>query len=366
AWKGFLTSATGPSMGHLCYELKDGSEGLHAALGEAQRLPLLHWFEPELLLETQDGITTMRCDQARKPLAQVIVEKLGETVHHSPRHAERAEWQIRTSRSAYLASVDRLMYHLRRGDLYEINYCVERTAKLFRWDPFRAFHELLRHTDAPFASFYRYGHIFVLCASPERFLEIRNGRIRTEPMKGTRPRDPDPGRDAELVHALRTDAKERSENIMATDVARHDLGQVAEPGSVEVSELCGVRTFRSVHQMVSRVEARLRGDLHPVDAVRAAWPMASMTGAPKISAMRWINEVETKPRGLFSGSLGWAEPRGGLDLNVVIRTIVHDAATGHTSLITGGALTAACDPEREWEECALKASTVLRAIGHEN
>jgi para-aminobenzoate synthetase component 1 len=183
-------------------------------------------------------------------------------------------------------------------------------------------------------------------------------------MKGTQRRSPEPALDADIAAALSNDPKERSENIMAVDVARHDLSRIAAPGSVVVDELCGVKTYATVHQLVSTVRSRLREGFGPGEVLRATFPMASMTGAPKRRAMQLIEEVEDMRRGLFSGTLGFFLPDGTADLNVVIRTMTFNAATGHASLITGGAITAGSDPEQEWEECELKARSVLNAFGH--
>ncbi len=274
----------------------------------------------------------------------------------------KAVWQRHTPKERYLATVRKLLAHIQRGDIYEINYCTERTARLEGFDPYAAFGRLLAATDAPFAALYRSGDLFALCMSPERFLRIESRHVLTEPMKGTRRRSPDAAIDAALAHELATDPKERSENIMAVDVARHDLARTAAPGSVRVPELCTVRTYPNVHQLVSTVRAELREGLGPWDAVRAAFPMASMTGAPKRRALELITEAEDMPRGLFSGCLGYQLPDGTLDLNVVIRTITYNAATGMASLITGGAITALSDPEQEWAECELKANSILDAL----
>jgi anthranilate/para-aminobenzoate synthase component I len=187
----------------------------------------------------------------------------------------------------------------------------------------------------------------------------------TEPIKGTRPRRPDAVADAQVQAELRSDPKERAENIMAVDVARNDLGRVASPGSVHVAGLCTLRTFPNVHQLVSTVTARLAPGRSAWDAVRSAFPMASMTGAPRVRAMEIIAALEEVPRGLYSGALGFELPDGTLDLNVVIRTITYDARSGRASLFTGGAFTAMSDPLAEWAECAVKARSVLDAIGDE-
>jgi para-aminobenzoate synthetase component I len=272
------------------------------------------------------------------------------------------EWIRRTPKERYLQHVDRLLQHIQQGDIYEVNYCTERSAVIPAFDPFVAFDRLLGHTDAPYAAFHRRGDRFALCMSPERYLRIEGRTVTTHPMKGTRPRGTDPASDATLALALAMDAKERSENIMAVDVARNDLSRIATSGSVRTPELCEVKTYARVHQLVSTVQAELREGLTPWDAVRASFPMASMTGAPKRRALQLIDAVEEQPRGLFSGSLGFQLPDGTLDLNVVIRTLTYDARTGRVSLITGGAITAQSDPEAEWEECEVKARSVLGAL----
>ncbi len=183
-------------------------------------------------------------------------------------------------------------------------------------------------------------------------------------MKGTIRRSADPQEDAALAIALATSAKERSENIMAVDVARNDLSRVAASRSVHVDELCHVQPYGAVHQMVSTVSARLRPGLGPWDAVRATFPMASMTGAPKVRALQLIDEAEDQARGIYSGAMGFQLPDGTLDLHVVIRTITYNAATGAAALLTGSAITALSDPAMEWAECELKANSILNALRH--
>jgi para-aminobenzoate synthetase component 1 len=170
--------------------------------------------------------------------------------------------------------------------------------------------------------------------------------------------------DERLRQELMSDAKERSENIMALDVMRHDLSRIARPGSVRVEALCAVRSYPRVHQLVSTVSARRAERFTAFDVARIAFPMASMTGAPKARAMELIQEAERGGRGLFSGSLGYFAPNGEADLNVVIRAVLFNMANGHASLRTGSALTARCVPALEWEECEVKARSVIEALEH--
>ncbi|MBK8340058.1 MAG: anthranilate synthase component I family protein [Flavobacteriales bacterium] len=363
-WRDFLEQEPGHSMGHVAYGLKDGLEPLTTRYEDPFHRPLVRWFTPMVLAERVREQWTLHCAAGSEGFALEVFHAL--VSERQPERSVRATvpWRCTTERRDYLQHAKTLMEHLRRGDIYEVNYCIQRVAELPGWDPFVAADMLLRNTDAPSASFYRWDDQFALCASPERFLRFSQGQVWSEPMKGTRSRRSDAALDSTDAGQLASDPKERSENIMATDVVRNDLSRIGASGSVRVEELCTVRSHRQVHQMVSTVSATLRHDCQPLDAVQAAFPMASMTGAPKVRAMELIDEHEEQGRGLFSGSLGWFGPEGTGDLNVVIRTIEHDAVTGSTRLLCGSALTAACDPALEWEECALKARSVLEAIGH--
>jgi para-aminobenzoate synthetase component 1 len=253
---------------------------------------------------------------------------------------------------------------VQNGDLYEVNFCVSHHAHAPGFDPLTVFPQPGTKTLPPFAAMYRRGPSWALCFSPERFLSFHGDRVLGQPMKGTSPRGRDAEEDRRLAMELANHPKERSENIMALDVMRHDLSRVAASRSVRVEELCGVRAHDGVLQMTSTVSARLAPGRSPYDALLAAFPPASMTGAPKENAMRWIDAVEDGPRGLYSGTLGFFAPDGTGDFNVVIRTVLFDARTGRATLTTGSALTAACDPEAEWEECMLKVRSVLNALGH--
>ncbi len=352
----------GAWVGHLAFDFPAALDRVQSRFPSGP-LTDSSWWEPELLLMIRSGLPQVLVDKAVRPASEVEVG-LFVPPDASTTRMNSAAWTPRTTKAQYLASVENLLGHIQRGDIYEVNYCTERTAQLTGFDPFDAFGRLVERTNAPYAAFYRCKDLFALCMSPEHFLRIEGRRVSTRPMKGTRPRSSDPVVDAALVHELAQDPKERSENIMAVDVARHDLSRIAASGSVAVDELCAVRSYPNVHQLVSTVSAELRPGVSAWDAVCSAFPMASMTGAPKRSALGFIDATEDMPRGLFSGSLGFQLPDGTLDLNVVIRTITYNASSGRASLITGSAITAQSDPEREWEECELKAMSVLQALGH--
>ena len=348
-------------FGYFNYDLKDQLEQLQPRLIPDPEQALSSWWTPRWVMEWSKGELLLHCSEQDRASGEAVVEAL-----HAPateRQAnEAASWTVCTTRSEYLERARILLDHIQRGDIYEVNYCTTRLAQLSNWDPFTAFGQLLRKSDAPFAGFMRMGEQFVLCASPERYLSFQGDRIVGQPMKGTRPRSKDPVEDARLAKELESDKKERSENIMALDVMRHDLSRIAASGTVHVDELCVVHSYAQVHQMLSTVSARLQEGVTQGDAARSAFPMASMTGAPKFRAMQLIDAAEDRSRGLFSGSLGFFAPDGTADLNVVIRSVLYHSRTGIASLSTGSALTAQCDVEQEWEECELKARSVIEAF----
>ena len=350
------------AFGHLGYQLGAEVEPGLASEADPMGWPALHFFVPRFVVHWEGaGIKVFVMDGDEKE-AERLVKELSGSAPEAPM-TKALLWK-QPERAHYLEQVAGLLSHIQRGDIYEVNYCVTRTADAMGFDPYPAFAKSCARLNAPHAAFYRMDQRFALCQSPERFIRIRGNTIVGEPMKGTRPRHADRRTDEALAMELANNAKERSENIMAVDVLRHDLSRVAAPGSVRVDELCAVKSLPAVHQMTSTVSAELRSGLHPVDAIQSCFPMASMTGAPKKSAMELIAATEDRPRGLYSGTLGYFTPEGDVDLNVVIRTILFDERTGQASLTTGSAVTAACDPEKEWEECELKARSVLDALDH--
>ncbi|RNE48527.1 aminodeoxychorismate synthase component I [Corynebacterium alimapuense] len=288
-------------------------------------------------------------------LAQGGVDKrpLGEVSTLIPRH----------NQAQYLELVEACLGEIRAGETYEV--CLTNQLRAAGHLDIEAAYAALRAANpTPFGALLRIGGLSVLSSSPERFLAIdRAGMVESRPIKGTRPRSNDPGEDARLRASLAVDEKDRAENLMIVDLVRNDLTHVAAPGTMRAQELFQVESYATVHQLVSTVTCRLAEGAGAVDAVQASFPGGSMTGAPKVRTMEIIDRLEQGPRGVYSGALGYFSLDGGMDLSMVIRSIVADDAG--ISYGVGGAVIALSDPVGEYEEIITKSAPLLRLLGQD-
>lgn len=360
-------------LGYLGYELKRETGGgstppagtlPDAALIFAGRAVVLdHAERAVFLLTLSDGRPDAELDAWRAD----VREALAAPVPVPPsRPLPVPGFAARDSREEYLAKVRRAQAEIAEGNTYEVCLTTSLSARTDSIDPLEAYLRLRSGSPAPFASFLRFPGFAVASTSPERFLELTaDGRMRAEPIKGTRGRSVDAATDAALREELRSSEKDRAENIMIVDLLRNDLSHHAVPGSVTVSRLCDIETYATVHQMVSTIDARLRPGSARAGVVASAFPAGSMTGAPKISTMAILDGLEEAPRGPYSGAAGYFSLTGATDLAVVIRTLVlqEDDGGTHLTLGVGGAITADSDPAEEWDEVRTKAYGVLSALG---
>jgi para-aminobenzoate synthetase component 1 len=267
------------------------------------------------------------------------------------------------SRHGFLTAIARAIEYTHAGDCFQVNLA-QRLITPFRSDPLVLHSRLRTVNPAPFAAYFDLGSFQIASSSPERFLQMsREGAITTRPIKGTRPRLADPGRNEEEIAALLHSPKDRAENVMIVDLLRNDLGRVCEFGSVRVTDLCRLETYPTVHHLVSEVRGQIRPGLGAVDLLRAAFPGGSVTGAPKVRAMEIIAELEPNARGAYCGSLGWIGFDGAMDTNILIRTFT--AGGGWLQFPVGGGIVADSVPEREYDETLHKAAGLLRALGME-
>jgi para-aminobenzoate synthetase component I len=268
--------------------------------------------------------------------------------------------QLRHQPHEYLRKIEQVKSAIAAGDVYQL--CLTNEIQLHtQIDPLFAFLRLREINPAPYSAYLKVGDTSLVCASPELFLSLSGeGVLSTKPIKGTRPRSSDPEVDEQIRLELQANEKERAENLMIVDLMRNDLGRVAKVGSVEVSKLFDVESYAAVHQLVSTVSAELEDNLTWADALQAAFPGGSMTGAPKIRAMQIIAELENGPRGLYSGAIGWVGVDGACEFAMTIRSIVLQA--GLAKIGVGGGITIDSDAAEELEETRLKAKVLLQAL----
>jgi len=338
-------------FGVLGYDLKNAFEPSFPKRGAAWHgMPDVALWEPEWVLECRGDGTVLEHGDAQSWL-QRRDPKL-ETSNQKP-----TSWSMDWSAADYLKQADSLKFHLHRGDIYEVNLCVGSQAN-GAVNLSAMYRSLQVRAEAGMAGMLKWGEFSVVSASPERYLQVSaEGQLRSQPIKGTAPRHADPTKDAAEGSALRLAEKEQAENVMIVDLVRHDFSRVAAMQTVKVPRLLELQSFKTVHHLVSTVEAQLKPGLDWLDAVAASFPMGSMTGAPKLRAMELIDRHESRARGWYSGAMGYVRPDGSADFNVLIRTLFGHAPSGSWQLWAGSALTLAADPVAEWEECLLKAAT---------
>lgn len=346
-------------LGMLSYDLKNEIEDLHSSKQDTLQFPKLFFFVPEYLLMIKNEEITVLLGSSD------ILEHISNTEILSATIAKDVTVQSRINKDTYLSNVKQIQQHIARGDVYELNYCQEFYAEQAKLNAPFLFHKLNTISPNPFAAYLKMYDQYILSASPERFLCKRGQQIISQPIKGTARRSEDATEDQLRKKTLKNNTKEQTENVMIVDLVRNDLTKNAVPGTVQVDELFGIYSFPHVHQMISTISCQLRDEVHPIDAIRNIFPMGSMTGAPKVRAMQLIDTFEYCQRGAYSGAVGYIDPKGDFDFNVVIRTLLYNATKAYLSFQVGGAITYASDPEQEYEECLLKASGILQTLQNE-
>lgn len=266
------------------------------------------------------------------------------------------------SREEYIQAIQKLKHHIQIGDIYEVNYCVELSAENISIDPLQVFLRLQRVACAPYARMVKLGEQYIISVSPELFLKREGRRLISKPIKGTAPRGKTEAQDQENKHLLYNSLKERTENVMIVDVTRNDFSKIAERGTVRVDQLYTIETYNTVHQMVSTVSCTLPAESKLENVIEALYPVPSITGAPKRRATELILQYETFRRAFYCGTMGFYSANGDFELSVIIRSIVYDALSQSISIGVGSAITHLCDPEKEYDECLLKAKALVNTL----
>ncbi len=355
-------------FGYLAYDLKNDIEELESNNFDGLSFPELYFFQPKKLFFIKGNKVTAKYlklveDEIKNDWEDIVAMQLKASESVNPNEEkETPRIKLRIHKDEYFKKIDKMLWHIHRGDIYEANFCQEFYSQDVLIDPLETYYHLNRISKPPFATFLKLNDKYLFSASPERYLKKTGRKIISQPIKGTAKRDPDIAKDKELIKNLSTDQKERSENIMIVDLVRNDLSRTAKRGSVKVKELCKVYSFKQVHQLISTVVSKLKKDVHLVDVIRSTFPMGSMTGAPKISAMKIIEELEETKRGLYSGAVGYISPKGNFDFNVIIRSILYNQTNRYVSYSVGSAITAKSNPLKEYEECLIKAKAMREAL----
>jgi para-aminobenzoate synthetase component I len=356
-------------FGYLSYDLKNDTEDLVSTNFDGLNFPDLYFFQPKKLFllkgnQLEIQYLTMCDDEIDDDFEGISLqitdcrsERIGQVLQTTD-----IDIKQRISKEKYVEKVTEILAHIHRGDIYEANFCMEFFVENTAINPLEKFLKLNEISKSPLAVFFKNHYHFLLSASPERYLKKEGDVIISQPIKGTAKRFLDPFEDEKSKSDLASDPKERTENIMITDLVRNDLSKTAQKGAVKVEELCGLYTFEQVHQMISTISSKLDSKYSAVDVIKTTFPMGSMTGTPKVSVLKIIEKMEESKRGLYSGAVGYFTPNNDFDFNVVIRSILYNQENKYTSFSVGSAITSQSIPEKEYEECFLKSKAMQEVL----
>ncbi len=345
--------------GFLSYDLKNEIENLTTIHPNRSGFPEAYFFVPTIVLQFQVDVVEIQA-----PDPQTIYKEILSTQLPPPsKEITGILIQKRMSKASYTKAFEQLLSHIQQGDIYEVNLCQEFYAENMVVSPVDVYQRLNQISPTPFSCFFKTNDKYIFSASPERFLAKRGDTLISQPIKGTAPRGKSEEEDREIIKALKSNPKEIAENVMIVDLVRNDLTRSAQEGTVKANKQLEVHTFQQVHQLISTISCQKKNDISDVEVLKNTFPAGSMTGAPKISAMKLCDQYENSKRGIYSGALGYFDPSGDFDFNVVIRSLLYNRTSGYLSFHTGGAITIDAQAEKEYEECLLKASAILQTLG---
>lgn len=353
----FRKNNPGWILGGLGYDLKNETEDLYSYNKDLVEFPDLFFFSPKHLLLLKNNILEIISSDANGIINEILTTKIIGFELSLPLNITH-----KVSKENYVKTINQLKAEISAGNIYEVNFCIEFLSKNAQINTIQVYEQLSANSPTPFANYFKWFDKYVIGASPERFLAKRGNKLISQPIKGTAKRSLNLDEDFKSKTELANHPKERQENVMIVDLVRNDLTKSARAGTVNVEELFGIYSFKQVHQMISTVVCEANDDLSVVQILKNTFPMGSMTGAPKIKAMQLIEDYEQTKRGMYSGALGYISPNNDFDFNVVIRSILFNASSQYLSFQAGSAITFASDPEKEYEECLLKAKAITQTL----
>lgn len=343
--------------GFFGYDLKNEVENLSSAHHDGLNFPDMYFFAPQHIIIIKGNEAELISDDANS-----ILKSIERASIHLTDQPVSVHLKTRLSKDEYLQTANKIKQHIARGDIYVTNFCQEFYAEDAVINPLSIYSKLNNISPNPFSSYFKLKDKYMTCASPERFMAKRGDKLISQPIKGTAKRSDNPTEDEANKTSLREQTKELQENVMIVDLVRNDLTRSAKQGTVKTEELFGLYSFKQVHQMISTVVCEKDKTISNVQAIKNTFPMGSMTGAPKVSAMQLMEQYERSKRGVYSGAIGYFSADGDFDFNVVIRTLLYNATNKYLSFQTGSAITFNADAEQEYEECLLKAKAILEAL----
>jgi len=346
----FHQSSLKPIYGFLSYDLKNEVEKLSSKNIEYITFPSIFFFEEDVCIEEKGSqlVSSSAIDvDWTDPISAEIMVQNSTIIQH-------------VSKSAYIENVKKIQQHIKDGDVYELNYCIPFEISNFDCSPIELYFKLNERSPNPFSGILKIDHLYILSASPERFLRRTGNKLISQPIKGTIKRTDNIEEDKKT---LLNSAKERAENVMIVDLVRNDLTKTAITGSIKVEELFGIYTYPQLHQMISTVSSEINPKYDTIETLKTTFPMGSMTGAPKVKAMELIEQFESFKRGAYSGAMGYIDKNGDFDFNVLIRSIFIDTKNQKMCFNVGSAITIDSNPEEEFEECLLKAKAIMSVMG---
>jgi len=344
--------------GFFGYDLKNETENLTSQNIDHLNFPDLYFFAPKYLILIKGDEANIIATNPAEVFACIEAQKTSTVTEVTAVNIYQ-----RFSKAEYITTIEEIKAHINRGDIYVTNFCQEFFAENATIDPLAVFSRLNEVSPNPFSSFFKWKHHYILCASPERFLAKRGTQLISQPIKGTAKRGRNDEEDETIKNQLSSTVKELQENVMVVDLVRNDLTKSAKQGTVQTKELFGIYSFKLVHQMISTVVCELSENITPIQAIKNSFPMGSMTGAPKISAMQLMEYYERSRRGVYSGAIGYFSPDDDFDFNVVIRSLLYNKENKYLSFQAGSAITYHADAESEYEECMLKVQGIIEALG---